>query len=197
MGFQKVRPRPRQQAPTAEAVRAAREKSGLTQTGAASLVYVGVRTWQKWEAGDTTMSGAVFELFKLKSGNYMKLADQEKDFVNRYGVQMRDVSRAQAIELYESTTSDFIRGLCWACYSWHLADQTGGSDAPDERKRAGVMNQEWIKRSDKVPEQEGYDLPFYSQTGLVELLRFDDNFLRGYAANTLIRASRLHKPVTD
>ena len=43
----------------------------FTQDRAGSLVYVGVRTYQKWEYGTRTMSRATWELFVLKSVAYM------------------------------------------------------------------------------------------------------------------------------
>lgn len=52
--------------PAPEAVRAAREAVGLTQTAAADLVHCQLRAWQQWEAGDRRMHPAFFELFLLK-----------------------------------------------------------------------------------------------------------------------------------
>lgn len=54
--------------PTPDKVRAAREAAGLTQAEAGALVYVGYRTWQKWEHGSRAMHRAYWELFRLKSG---------------------------------------------------------------------------------------------------------------------------------
>lgn len=53
--------------PAPEAIKAAREAAGLTQTAAAALVYSTCRAWQKWEAGDARMHPAIFELFTLKT----------------------------------------------------------------------------------------------------------------------------------
>lgn len=46
---------------------ARRTAAGLTQTQAANLVYVMLRAWQRWEAGDREMSAAHWELFCLKT----------------------------------------------------------------------------------------------------------------------------------
>ncbi|WP_267222552.1 helix-turn-helix domain-containing protein [Dyella silvae] len=55
--------------PAADAVRVTREGVGLTQAEAAAVVYVNLRTWQKWEGGERTMLPAVWELFLLKTGD--------------------------------------------------------------------------------------------------------------------------------
>ena len=54
-------------APTPDAIRAAREAAGLTQTRAAELIYSTMRTWQDWEAGKRAMHPGLFELFLLKA----------------------------------------------------------------------------------------------------------------------------------
>jgi len=46
---------------------AARNNAGLTQSEAAALVHSNLRAWQRWEAGDTRMHPAIFELFRLKT----------------------------------------------------------------------------------------------------------------------------------
>jgi putative transcriptional regulator len=53
--------------PTPDQIKKARKESGLTQSQAASIVYSGLRCWQKWEAGDRKMHRALFELFKIKT----------------------------------------------------------------------------------------------------------------------------------
>ena len=53
--------------PPPEAVRAARETAGLSQTEAGALLHTTCRTWQQWEAGDRRMHPAFWELFLLKS----------------------------------------------------------------------------------------------------------------------------------
>jgi len=58
--------------PTPEAIRAAREAAGLTQTEAASVVYSSLRTWQNWEAPKDApehrrMHPAIWELWLLKT----------------------------------------------------------------------------------------------------------------------------------
>jgi DNA-binding transcriptional regulator YiaG len=47
-------------------IRAAREAAGLTQAGAAALLYKTTRVWQMWEAGDRGMDPAFWELFRIK-----------------------------------------------------------------------------------------------------------------------------------
>lgn len=54
--------------PLAETIKATRERIHLTQKDAAALVYVDLRTWQKWEAGERAMMSSVWELFLLKTG---------------------------------------------------------------------------------------------------------------------------------
>lgn len=54
--------------PTPEQVRAAREAAGLTQTGAASLVYSTLSAWQRWEQGERKMHAGLWELFRIKTG---------------------------------------------------------------------------------------------------------------------------------
>jgi len=49
-------------------IKQARLAAGLTQKESAALVYVNVRTWQKWEGGEREIMRAVFELFKIKTG---------------------------------------------------------------------------------------------------------------------------------
>lgn len=44
----------------------ARNAARITQTAAAALVHVSLRTWQKWEAGDARMPQAAWELFTIK-----------------------------------------------------------------------------------------------------------------------------------
>lgn len=53
--------------PNPEAIRAAREAAGLTQTAAAALVYSTCRAWQKWEGGEARMHPGMFELFLIKT----------------------------------------------------------------------------------------------------------------------------------
>jgi putative transcriptional regulator len=53
--------------PTPDALRAARNRAGLTQTEAARLVHSKLRAWQKWEWGESRMHPALWELFSLKT----------------------------------------------------------------------------------------------------------------------------------
>lgn len=59
--------------PQPEAVKAARERAGLSREQAAALVHAaGYRTWQSWElppeSGGRPINLAAWELFLLKSG---------------------------------------------------------------------------------------------------------------------------------
>ena len=52
--------------PTQQEIRDARAISGLSQAGAAALIYSTRRTWQDWEAGVASMHPGLWELFELK-----------------------------------------------------------------------------------------------------------------------------------
>lgn len=52
--------------PAPEAIRAAREAAGLTQTAAAALIHGTMRAWQDWEAGARRMHPGLWELFQVK-----------------------------------------------------------------------------------------------------------------------------------
>lgn len=52
--------------PTQQEIRDARADSGLTQAGAAALIYSTRRTWQDWETGVAHMHPGLWELFELK-----------------------------------------------------------------------------------------------------------------------------------
>ena len=59
-------------APTAEQIRSRRLEAGLTQTEAAELVHTTCRTWQQWEADESSvthrqMHRAFWELFLRKT----------------------------------------------------------------------------------------------------------------------------------
>lgn len=58
------------QNPTATTIRDARLAAGLTQSEAAHVARVSLRTWQHWEAGDRAMPPGLFELFMLKTGQW-------------------------------------------------------------------------------------------------------------------------------
>lgn len=49
--------------PTPQQIKDARQASGLTQSAAASSVHVGIRAWQRWEAGDRKMPMNAWVLF--------------------------------------------------------------------------------------------------------------------------------------
>jgi DNA-binding transcriptional regulator YiaG len=53
--------------PRPDEVLAARKAAGLTQTEAARVIHSGMRAWQEWEAGNTRMHPAFWELFRLKA----------------------------------------------------------------------------------------------------------------------------------
>lgn len=52
--------------PAPDAIVAARQASGLTQTAAAALVYANLGSWQKWESGARRMHPAFWDLFQRK-----------------------------------------------------------------------------------------------------------------------------------
>ena len=52
--------------PTPEQIKQARKEAGLTQSCAAYLVYVDLRTWQRWEEGSRKMNPSFFEIFNIK-----------------------------------------------------------------------------------------------------------------------------------
>lgn len=56
--------------PTSHQIKQARLGVNLTQAEAADLIYKDERTWQRYEAGETTMHPAFFDLFKRKSVKY-------------------------------------------------------------------------------------------------------------------------------
>ena len=60
-------------APSADAIKAAREAASLTTTQAAELIGVTARAWQRYEAGDREMAGSAFELFQLKAASILKV----------------------------------------------------------------------------------------------------------------------------
>ena len=53
--------------PSPEQIRAARETLGLTQTEAGALIYVGLRAWQQYEAGDRRLHPGLWELWRIKT----------------------------------------------------------------------------------------------------------------------------------
>ena len=67
MNVQKRRGRPVDQ-PKPEQIKAAREAADLTQTAAAGLVHVKLRTWQDWEYSKSAMPLGLWELFLIKIG---------------------------------------------------------------------------------------------------------------------------------
>lgn len=54
--------------PTPAQVIAGREAAGLTQATAGALVHSHLRTWQKWESGESKMHPAFWELFASRRG---------------------------------------------------------------------------------------------------------------------------------
>lgn len=57
--------------PKPEVVRQARQKAGLTQTEAAKTVSASMRAWQQWEYGERAMPPGLFELFMLKTRQWL------------------------------------------------------------------------------------------------------------------------------
>lgn len=58
----------RPQSPDMAAVKKARQLSGLSQSSAASAVYVSKRAWQTYEDGTVAMKVGLWELFLFKTG---------------------------------------------------------------------------------------------------------------------------------
>lgn len=54
-------------APTPEAVKALRNRLGMTQVECAEVIGVLARAWQRYESGDRSMAPSAWELFKLKT----------------------------------------------------------------------------------------------------------------------------------
>lgn len=52
--------------PTPRQIKMARKAAGLSQTAAGALVYTVCRVWQHWEAGDSAMHPAFWDLFLRK-----------------------------------------------------------------------------------------------------------------------------------
>ena len=57
---------------TPDQIRKKREKSGLSISDAARIVYVSERNWRRWESGDRQMPAAAWELFTIKTGDQSK-----------------------------------------------------------------------------------------------------------------------------
>ena len=53
--------------PSPTEIREARHRAGLTQSQAAALVGVSLRSWQYWEDGGRKMQSSKWELFLIKS----------------------------------------------------------------------------------------------------------------------------------
>jgi len=54
--------------PGAADIRALRESLGLTQEQAGALIHCSARAWQNWEGDLRRMHPAMWELFRLKTG---------------------------------------------------------------------------------------------------------------------------------
>jgi len=106
--------------PTTEQIKTARKKAELTQQKAADLVYVHLNSWQKYESGDVKIPLAFFELFLIKTGQFMST---ETDFalsesirtgenMMRYGT-VKEIKNGKArIEIGELLT-DFLPFAMW------------------------------------------------------------------------------------
>lgn len=55
--------------PRPEQIRKLRESAGMTQTAAAKLVFVTLRTWQNWEAGKHEMNPVLWHCFQTHARN--------------------------------------------------------------------------------------------------------------------------------
>jgi DNA (cytosine-5)-methyltransferase 1 len=54
--------------PSPSEIREGRLRAGLTQSQAAGLVDVTLRSWQYWEAGERNVEARTWELFCIKAG---------------------------------------------------------------------------------------------------------------------------------
>ncbi len=64
--------------PTGDEIRTARERSKLTQTEAAAVIYGTLRGWQDYEGEQRRMHPGLFELFQIKTGQSRKFKLQEE-----------------------------------------------------------------------------------------------------------------------
>jgi len=64
--------------PAPQKIKDARVMAGLTQGGAADVVYSTRRTWEDWERGVARMHPAIFELFCIKIGRDCKTNENER-----------------------------------------------------------------------------------------------------------------------
>lgn len=62
---------PRSAKPEADAIKAARVHASLTQTQAGHVVHASLRAWQQWESGARGMPPGLFELFMIKTGQWL------------------------------------------------------------------------------------------------------------------------------
>ncbi|OCF98776.1 transcriptional regulator [Gilliamella sp. wkB308] len=74
----------------AEEVKSVREDFGLTQKQCADMVYVDVRTWQKWELGERKMNRAVYQLFCLKTKILYPKSPGHARWVIKFGQSLED-----------------------------------------------------------------------------------------------------------
>lgn len=57
--------------PTPAQLKKLREKCGLTQSDAASILHVSLRTWQNWEAGKYEMFPAFWQVFQEEAPDWL------------------------------------------------------------------------------------------------------------------------------
>lgn len=57
----------REESPSPDEIRSARQAAALTQTEAGAIVHTTCRVWQQWEGGERQMHPAFWELFRIKS----------------------------------------------------------------------------------------------------------------------------------
>lgn len=65
-------------APPVAVIKTGRLFAGLTQAEAARLVYVTVRTWQKWERGDSAMRPGFWAQFCTRAKAHMRAREGAK-----------------------------------------------------------------------------------------------------------------------
>ncbi len=71
--------------PTPQEIIDARTAAGQSTAEAATLVYVALRTWQQWEAGDRKMPRASWELYLIHTGQHpeKKLAKKPQNHLRK------------------------------------------------------------------------------------------------------------------
>lgn len=84
--------------PSPEEIYNARVAAGLTQSGAADLVYSPVVTWKSWESGLYRMAPATWELFQIKTKSLQNKGENTSPRgirVTKYEKKIRDWAAIQ------------------------------------------------------------------------------------------------------